>query len=392
MLARFWIDNFKSLIDFDFPPKSDDEGLSKFICLVGLNGAGKSTILQAFDFIAHLPAGRLEDWLKERRWKKSDLASKLGNRSTIRFKLTINWAERQLVWSGIFNINTLRCTTETIRVDDEKSLRVHKGVLEYLTETSKGMDKTIISTEDLEYQGSVLSILKIDSKTSPSIAAVKEFAIGLKSLELLNPQLIKNRAREAEDIGIGGEKLTAYLYSMSHAMRTKVIDQLKVFYPRVLSGTSGNVQAGWKTFKVAEAYSKATKEKFETETIHLNDGMLRILAIITQMQSEKSFILLDEIENGINPELIERLMDYLVGVQRQIIVTTHSPMILNYLEDDIAKKGVFLISKNESGVSRCARFFRHPMALKKLAALGPGEVFIDSDLESIGSDLEKITP
>lgn len=388
MLRRFRIDNFKSLVDFSFPPRNDEEDLTGFSCLVGLNGAGKSTILQAFDFIAHLPLGRIDDWLKERRWKKGDLASKLGKKATIRYELGIECPSGRVEWTGTFNVNTLRCTAETIRSAGETHLKVHEGELDYLV----GMDRTIRSTQDLEYQGSILSIMKVDTKASPQIAAVKDFALGLKSLELLNPQLMKNRAREADDIGIGGEKLTAFLFGMSAEKRLKVIEELKAFYPRVLMGTSGTVQAGWKTFKLAESYSKAIKERLETETIHLNDGTLRILAIIAQMQSERNFILLDEIENGINPELVERLMDYLVGIDRQVIVTTHSPMVLNYLDDDVAKKGVFLIYKNESGVSRCARFFRHPEASKKLAALGPGEVFIDSDLASIGADLENMAP
>jgi len=33
-------------------------------------------------------------------------------------------------------------------------------------------------------------------------------------------------------------------------------------------------------------------------------------------------------------------MDFLVGASPQIVVTTHSPMILNYIEDHIAIEGV----------------------------------------------------
>jgi energy-coupling factor transporter ATP-binding protein EcfA2 len=388
MLVRFWIDNFKSLVDFNFPPKFDNEDLPALSCLVGLNGAGKSTILQAFDFIAHLPSGRIDDWLTERRWKKSDLVNKLNKKSTIRFKIQLQTALGLVVWSGVYNTSTMRCTTETIRANNDIPLRLHKGELDYLTVTEKGNDQTILSAEDLEYQGSILSILKMDTKAVPFVSLIKDFANGLKSLELLNPQLIKNRAREAGDIGIGGEKLTAFLYGMSTERRQKVIADLQFFYPRIMTGTSGSVQAGWKTFKITESYSMAVPLKLETETIHLNDGMLRLLAIISQMQSEKSFILLDEIENGINPELVEKLMDYLVNTGKQVVITTHGPMILNYLDDEVAKKGVFLISKNESGTTTCARFFKHPLTLKKLGMLGPGEVFIDSDLATIGKDLE----
>ena len=36
---------------------------------------------------------------------------------------------------------------------------------------------------------------------------------------------------------------------------------------------------------------------------------------------------------------------------KQVMVTTHSPMILNYIADDIAKKGVVLLYKTEQGTN-----------------------------------------
>jgi predicted ATPase len=52
------VDNFKSLVDFDLP-------LAKFSCLVGLNGAGKSTILQFFDFLSQQVKGDMNGWLEK---------------------------------------------------------------------------------------------------------------------------------------------------------------------------------------------------------------------------------------------------------------------------------------------------------------------------------------
>jgi AAA15 family ATPase/GTPase len=70
MITSIKIDNFKSLVDFELQ-------LSKFNCLVGLNGAGKSTVLQAIDFLSQLIKGDITGWLKERQWDKGDLNSKL---------------------------------------------------------------------------------------------------------------------------------------------------------------------------------------------------------------------------------------------------------------------------------------------------------------------------
>ncbi len=51
-ITHLRVDNFKSLVDFNLP-------LAKFNCLVGLNGSGKSTVLQFFDFLSQQVKGDL---------------------------------------------------------------------------------------------------------------------------------------------------------------------------------------------------------------------------------------------------------------------------------------------------------------------------------------------
>ena len=52
MITHFHIENFKSLADFDLPPRG--QKLAGFTCLIGMNGSGKTSLLQAFDFTAQL--------------------------------------------------------------------------------------------------------------------------------------------------------------------------------------------------------------------------------------------------------------------------------------------------------------------------------------------------
>lgn len=86
-----------------------------------------------------------------------------------------------------------------------------------------------------------------------------------------------------------------------------------------------------------------------TEARHVADVFLRLLAIFAQLSKEQSFLLLDEIENGINPESIEFTIDSLVEAKPQISFTTHGPMILNYLKDNIAIDGVIYLYKKSNG-------------------------------------------
>lgn len=387
MLKQFTIDNFKSLINFSFPPAQNKSSLPQFSCLVGANGAGKSTILQAFDFIHHLASGTLDTWIKTRGWKLSELSSRFSEKRTITFTLVIAEGNNTYRWSGSFNTVTSRCTTETIFINSNPTaaMSISEGMLRY----KKGNDRFTASAKDYSYKGSILSFLKSDPESMPEIAAVKKFVEGLKSLELLNPQLIKTRSREADDVGSGGEKLAGYLSHLPKDRLEQIVVELKKFYPQVMQARSQSLRAGWKTYWITEDYKNTQKKLLETEIQHLSDGMLRILTIIAQVNSDRDFILLDEIENGMNPELVEQLMDYLVNSKKQILVTTHSPMVLNYLDDEVAKAGVYLVYKNEDGITRCGRYFGSSITQEKLDILSPGEVYVDTEIGSVAKDLEK---
>lgn len=101
MIRRFYIDNFKSLVDFSLPPKP--ERLGKLTCLIGMNGAGKSAVLQAFDFVKQLTHGRMDDWLAIRDWKQSEILSHFQrNRRLISFRLEFEFPDcERFTWGGL---------------------------------------------------------------------------------------------------------------------------------------------------------------------------------------------------------------------------------------------------------------------------------------------------
>jgi predicted ATPase len=68
-------------------------------------------------------------------------------------------------------------------------------------------------------------------------------------------------------------------------------------------------------------------------------------------------ILLDEIENGINPCLAGRvaglLRDIVKDSGRQVIATTHGPMILNCFDPE----EIVFLWKADDGLARCKKMF-----------------------------------
>jgi predicted ATPase len=235
-----------------------------------------------------------------------------------------------------------------------------------------------------EYQGSILSQLK-DTQTNPVLRALKESVTGIRSLDLLSPELLRSRTKSADGkLGLGGQKLSAFIHESGRTVKDKLQGELSAVYRQLESIETKSLRSGWKQLEITERFGDQT---LKTAARHMNDGMLRLMAVLAQLEAGSEFLLFDEIENGINPELIEYLIDHLVEANHQILVTTHSPMILNYLEDDIAKEGVVYLYKKMDGYTRSIKFFDIPTMAKKLRLMGPGEVFVDTELSQLSDEI-----
>lgn len=395
MIEAIRIDNFKSLSG------GTTIQLSGFNCFVGINGAGKSTILQALDFISQQMHGDISGWLDSRGWNAKDLYNMNQKKHTkiISFDVAYRFGDgTQLIWQGKFNRDFLRCTFERffLRVDGSGQLLIradNEGENPTLMRADGGklyQSPGQVSTLTQEYQGSVLSGLMDRLILSEKVKEFRDALKNMRSLELLSPILLRKSSRSQDkDIGVNGEKLSGYLDAIKGEHREDLLTLLRKFYPRVVDFRVKTSKGGWKRLFVQEQFENATpfgveRLDMETEAAHLNDGLLRILAVLAQTSSAKStFILLDEIENGINPEIIEQLMTLLVETKAQIVVTTHSPMILNYLNDDVAKEAVLFVYKSPAGLTRVRKFFAIPRIADKLEYMGAGEAFVDTDLNAL---------
>ena len=123
MIEEIAAKNFKSLGDFKLK-------LEPFTCLIGMNGAGKTSILQAIDFMSQLMVGRIDDWLEMREWVSGDLVSKFSPSANIQLALSFRTDGGQLVrWDGQFNRHALACSSENLTVDGETVLTVRGQVL-----------------------------------------------------------------------------------------------------------------------------------------------------------------------------------------------------------------------------------------------------------------------
>jgi predicted ATPase len=407
-ITHIKVDNFKSLVDFNLP-------LAKFSCLVGLNSSGKSTVLQFFDFLSQQVKGDFSSWLKRRQWSSTDLNSKLTRKQNVDFEVLLFLnshghtfsGDAEIRWTASFNRQMLRCTSERLEWNGELLLKVEDGnyhiwsidaveTHRFKSNDNSGTVTSIYSDRresilsgqiPFDYQGSILS--KISESIMPDkLRQFRDFFKQLNALDLLAPELLRQRTREAENsLGIGGEKLSAFLHELGDKKLITIQEKLTEIYPNLKSIDISSLRSGWKSLSI---YEKFGNNGVKSDARHVADGLLRILAVFAQLSKIQSFLLLDEIENGINPELIEFLIDTLVGADPQVLITTHSPMVLNYLEDDVAIEGVIYIYKQPSGATKAIRLFDIPSMRKKLEVMGAGEVYEDTMLTQLNQEISEM--
>lgn len=386
MIRKLVVRNFKSLAKVRLD-------LDRFNCLIGMNGAGKSTVLQAFDFLSNLFIGDIDGWLEQRGWDIGDLNCKLLKESNIQIGTEFRCADGAVLrWQCAFNRAARHCTSESLTVQEPGA--TDRNRVFDVSGRTYNLGERVKQDVAFTYQGSLLSALK-DSELPRRVHEFRDAMRTMRSLELLSPHLLRKRSRVVDrDIGQGGEKLSAYLDTIKGDERARLLVLLKQLYPALQDFKVTSLRAGWKKLSVIEQFGH---QRLETEALHMNDGLLRILAVLAQTQSDRSLVLLDEIENGINQEVVQPLVEALVASDRQILLTTHSPLILNYLSDEVAREGVQFIYKSPAGETRVRPFFKIPRIDDKLRTMGPGDAFVDTDLreltrECVAQDAEDEAP
>lgn len=373
MIKRIRVKNFKSLANFELP-------IEMFTCLIGLNGAGKTTVLQVLDFIGHLACGVTNF----RNWKKSDFVTNGSGLRTITLQVDFSINNKYIIWFAKYNIDKQKFTEEVIRQYDPikewligVSLHLKDNRLSYgYTEQQNSKD-----ISDYNYKGSVLSAFKFDD---PVICAVKDELQALKSLELLSPNILRQTSQPNDKLGLGGEGLAGFLSRLNEDDTKSLAVTLRDFYPQVDKFEIKKKKLGRKDLLIREAALKAP-----VTAEHINDGYLRILAMLSQKYSKAGFLLFDEIENGINQELIEKLLVQLQNFNgKQVMVTTHSALVLNYLEDAVAKDSVVLLYKDTKGFTKAVKFFEIPEIAKQMDFMAPGQIMSQTNLIELSEKLK----
>jgi len=91
-------------------------------------------------------------------------------------------------------------------------------------------------------------------------------------------------------------------------------------------------------------------------------------------------VLLDEIEDGIEPHILPRLIERIVSdSSAQFVMTSHSPLLINFFESE----SVTLVTRDQDGRSRFTAVNDLDVIRQGLEYLGPGEIWANAGLSTL---------
>ncbi len=154
----------------------------------------------------------------------------------------------------------------------------------------------------------------------------------------VSSELARQSAREIPGVELGprGENLAAVLHEIEKGngagvMKT-ILNGLRGAVPRVkeIKPLRTEVEGKW-TFQIVEDRIRALNPS------SVSDGTIRLLAILVATcwsSRNSSLLVMEEPENNLHPHLCQQMVATFraISEERQLIITTHSPGFLDYLE------------------------------------------------------------
>lgn len=135
-----------------------------------------------------------------------------------------------------------------------------------------------------------------------------------------------------------GHDLASLLLRMPASRRNSVAQRLSAIFPSVEALDVHAVSNEFR-FTVRERMrARGGTRSFDIPSSLLSEGMRRLVAIFALLESDRrpSLLVIEEIENGLDPWTLEHVLDALreVSGEIQILLTTHSPFLLDHVQPE----------------------------------------------------------
>lgn len=389
MIKSISIKNFKSIVDLTLD-------LGQFNVLIGENGCGKSNILEGIAFGTAALSGKLErEYFANRGIRYSDstsLYSAFNCKNEKYIKIDIEFGHFKENLNLFFNQDAKPEKWEI----ESKPYEFNEKIKEYLgtdythyydliNKINTNINKIASQAENLK--NNIEDNLELDSRKDSLLNELQQIKFEIfnnkifKNARLLGNEMLHSlaylifsleesilRKFDAENaihpLGRNGEGLFAYLKEISQKENGfEILKEIK----ENLCVLDWFDDLEIPKDQLSNEFSLKIRDKYINDTLHFfdqrstNEGFLYLLFYLTLFISNDtpSFFAIDNLEASFNPKLCREITKRLILLakkhNKQVIVTTHSPAILDGLDITNSDERLFVIRRNIDGYTKANR-------------------------------------
>lgn len=407
MLTEINIANYKSINNLKLP-------LGRVNVFIGENGAGKSNILEAIALAGAANAGKLDnEFLASRgiRVTQPELMrpafADFSNTSQI--VITVDDGENSPATFELTNDNTpyaqWRCSVKS-KFDEAAKIKVVLSIFDKIIKNNleninseNGKEKTVNSSKkpELKKTSNVYSEIDIkkDSEWEKFSRILEQHKINvlhddfhqLNGFVIYSPEnsalRIFEKEGQIEPLGVNGEGLLKLLSVLGKSEQKEVLDTIK---------SSLHVLDWFKNFdivdepagmvnrmEIEDRFLAKDKKYFDQKSA--NEGFLFLVFYFALFSTDLTpkFFAIDNIDVSLNPKLCQRLIQQLVLLSKkndkQVLLTTHNPAVLDGLNLDDDEQRLFVVSRNEAGQTKVKRV-KKPRSIEGAPSTRLSEAFL----------------
>ncbi|WP_081938572.1 AAA family ATPase [Burkholderia pyrrocinia] len=379
LIEGFRVRNYRALRDVTLGKLSTEQKgdpLTPFTVVIGKNGVGKSTLFDAFGFVADCLSTDVETACDAKQRGGFERMRSLGTDEPIRFEIYYREGkgERPITYELAINLDESgRPFVESEVLKQRRKgqkhgrpypfLRLHHGIGkvwagEEAVETTSGEEDR--AQEDVELTDlRQLGIATLGTlKEHPRIKRFRDFLKGWY-LSYFHPDAARSipSAGAQRHLNIHGDNIGNVVQYMEreHKDRFKaILDRIATKIPGVQSISTTVTQDKRVLLQFNDG---AFSDPFYAG--QMSDGTLKIFAYLLLMEDPDPppFICIEEPENGLYHRLLDslayELRSHATGKKNapQIFVTTHQP----YFVDALSPKEVWILEKDHDGFSSIRR-------------------------------------
>lgn len=378
VIEGFRVQHYRALYDVTLGKLSSmqaGEPLSPFTVVIGKNGVGKSTLFDAFGFVADCLSSDVESACDMKQRGGFDRLRSMGANEPIRFEIYYREApnERPITYELAIALDTSgRPFVESELLKQRRKGQKHGRPYPFLR-LHHGKGTVWAGEEAVEVEGeedrSQTSVELTDTRqlgiatlgTLKEHPRIKRFRDFLKSwyLSYFYPDAARSlpSAGPQRHLNIHGDNIGNVVQFMErdHKARFKsILDRIASKIPGVTS------------IETLETQDKRVLLRFNDGAFgdpffaqQMSDGTLKVFAYLLLLEdpAPPPFICIEEPENGLYHKLLEALAQefrsHATGRKNapQIFVTTHQP----YFVDALTPKEVWILEKGPNGYSTVRR-------------------------------------